>query len=390
MDLLIVTSHPIQYQAPIFRELAGCRTIMVCFAHSDTPEDQAAEDFGVPFKWDRDLTSGYPNLFLENRSRRPGFSRFFGCNTPQIVEMVRRRKPDAVLVMGWNLYSYWQAIVACKIYKVPILVRGDSRLGTPRTRVKRILKEVSHRALVKLFDRCLYVGKESKDYFRHYGVTQDKLFFSPHAVDNDWFWGHARYLDKRTIRREYGVGENARVILFVGKLVENKRPLDLLYAVRDIGENIEVVYAGAGAQQKEIIEQSRGIKVKIHMLGFRNQTEMPSLYRLADVLVLPSSSETWGLVVNEALACGIPAIVSDGAGCVPDLIQNGLTGLSYPVGNVRALQQAILDIVNNAGEIKYSNSARNRIGLYTPENASLGMVHALDSIKHEHGYDSAD
>src|SRR5947209_8096546 len=134
MRLTIVTSHPIQYQAPLFRRLASEVELTVFFAHRASAKDQAMAGFNVPFDWDIDLLSGYRHQFLSNLSRSPAVNRFGGCDTPEIGRQLDAIGCDAVLVTGWYLKSFWQAIWAAKIRGIPILVRGDSHLRTPRSR----------------------------------------------------------------------------------------------------------------------------------------------------------------------------------------------------------------------------------------------------------------
>src|SRR5665213_2281454 len=128
MRLAVVTSHPIQYYAPIFRALDRRLDLEVFYAHRATPADQAAAGFGATFEWDIDLLSGYRSRFMTNVAKFPATARFFGCDTPEIAHHIRAEKFDAVLVLGWYLKSFIQAIAAAKKAGIPVLVRGDSQL----------------------------------------------------------------------------------------------------------------------------------------------------------------------------------------------------------------------------------------------------------------------
>ena len=352
MRLAIVASHPIQYQAPLFRELASRLDLVVFFACRASPKDQAAAGFGVAFDWDVDLTSGYLFRHLENLSKRPGPSHFAGCDTPAISEEIRGGGFDAVLVLGWHLKSFWQAILAAKRAGVPLLVRGDSQLSTPRSLAKRLAKEIIYRPGLRLFDGALYVGRHSRDYFLHYGYPASRLFFSPHCIDTQWFAERATSAARNDLRRRLGVGQATKLALFAGKLVDFKRPLDLVAALAQVragGGNVELLLAGAGPLQGRLQEEASRLDVPIHELGFCNQTEMPAAYAAADVLVLPSNGrETWGLVANEAQASGIPIVVSDECGCAPDLAADGHIGRSFPMGDIHALSQALVEVFADA------------------------------------------
>ncbi|MFT4129518.1 glycosyltransferase [Labrys sp. (in: a-proteobacteria)] len=348
MRLAVLTSHPIQYQAPIFRELARRMELEVFFAHNPTPRQQADAGFGVAFDWDIDLTTGYPHRFLANKARNPGVDHFFGCDTPAIAGALQEGGFDALLVCGWALKSYLQGIAAARRLNLPVLVRGDSHLLTPRRRLKAWTKQAAYPRLLRFFDAVLYVGQNSLAYYRHYGYPLERLHFSPHCVDTDWFAARATPEARQTLRASLSIAEGSRVIAFAGKLVERKRPLDLIEAAalcRSKGREIEVMIAGDGPMREAVLTRAAEVGVRLHFLGFCNQTEMPAVYAACDGLALPSSGqETWGLVANEAQACGRPIIVSDQCGCTPDLAADPRTGRTFETGNVSALAGALADL----------------------------------------------
>ena len=290
LRLGVLTSHPIQYQAPLFRELANHVDLQVYFAHRVSPKDQAKAGFDVAFEWDIDLFGGYANQFLDNVAKNRDAYYFFRYDTPTIGDKIRREQFDAFLVMGWHLKSYWQAIRACRRYGVPLLVRGDSHLSTARGAIKRFVKNIGYPLLLSQFDACLYVGEKNREYLVHYGVPADRLFFSPHCVDNDAFESRARAVDRDRSRKDLCIARDARAVLFVGKLLEGKRPLDVVQAVRvlrDQGIDACCVFAGDGPLRHVLEAKAFEWCVPVIFLGFRNQTQLPEAYVLADVLVLP-------------------------------------------------------------------------------------------------------
>jgi glycosyltransferase involved in cell wall biosynthesis len=379
--LAVVTSHPIQYYAPIFRRLDKILDLEVLYTHRATPADQAQAGFGTAFDWDVDLLSGYRSRFLCNVAKHPGTSRFFGCDTPEIIPIIRAGHFDAVLVLGWYLKSFVQAIVAAKHARVPVLVRGDSQVGLRTSRMQSFVKSLVYPFAFRVFDAALYVGQRSRDYFEHYGYPDERLFHSPHCVDTDWFAERATIAAGAALRQSAGIGPDEKVVLFAGKLVAFKRPIDVINAADALigkGRPVTVMVAGAGPLEDDMRRRASERGVRLVMLGFRNQTEMPACYAASDVLVLPSTRrETWGLVVNEALACGCPIIVSDAVGCAPDLAADGVVGRMYPLGDTRRLVDAIADVVDNpppAGSIRgWSNAS-------TIDAACLGIISALARV----------
>ncbi|MBV9995191.1 MAG: glycosyltransferase family 4 protein [Caulobacteraceae bacterium] len=380
-SLAICASHPIQYQAPLFRELAKGLDVTVFFAHRATPDDQSRAGFGVEFDWDVDLLSGYPHQFLGNAARDPGLHHFAGCDTPQIREEFARRRFDGLMVMGWHLKCFWQAVWAAKRSGVPVMVRGDSKLGTPRTVFKRAAKILAYPLALRAFDVGLYVGQESRRYWEHYLYPRRRLVFSPHCIDTDWFAEHATQAAGSALRAEHGIGPDEKVVLFAGRLVPLKRPLDLVAAagrLKEQGRPLTLLVAGSGPLGEAMGAAADHEGVKIVQLGFCNQTQMPAVYAAADMLVLPSNgAETWGLVANEALAAGCPVIVSSACGCAPDLVGDGEAGRWFEAGDIAALAERIASLMDRPPS---KTVIAKRAGRYSVALAAAGVHEALDLV----------
>jgi glycosyltransferase involved in cell wall biosynthesis len=380
MRLAIVMSHPIQYYAPLFRALAEQLDLVVFFAHQATPSDQARAGFGIEFEWDVSLLSGYAHTFLSNVATRPALNHFSGCDTPEIGERLRKGRFDAVLVQGWYLKSFLQAIFAAKVQGLPVLARGDSHLDTPRSAPKRIAKSAVYPLFLHMFDAALHVGDRSGAYWKHYGYPVSRLFFSPHCIDAGWFSSRATAQARAELRGRLGIGSETKVALFAGKLLALKRPIDVVAAVARLtaeGRDLRLLVAGAGPLQDEISEAARSAGASIHMLGFCNQTMMPKAYAAADFLVLPSERETWGLVANEALACGRPVVLSDTVGSAPDLAGDGTAGRVFPVRDVRALAIAIADLLDHPPS---SAAIAAKSSAFSVERAAQGIVRAVEFV----------
>jgi glycosyltransferase involved in cell wall biosynthesis len=346
MHLGIVTSHPIQYQAPLFRALAERVDLTVYFAHQATGKDQAEAGFDVGFDWDTDLTRGFRHVFLKNVSRRPSITRFAGCDTPSIGGVLAAHKVDVVAVYGWHFKSYLQAARAGRMLGIPVMVRSDSHLANPRPLVKRAIKAIVLPPLLGLFDMFLPTGTRSAQYLRRYRVPESLIKIVPYCIDVEAFASAAARgrAERERLRREFGAAEGESIVLFVGKLIALKEIPTIIEALARLvvsGQAVRLVLVGSGPLAGELGAMANARSLPVTFVGFVNQTRMPEVYAAADVLVLPSSSETWGLVVNEAFACGVPAVVSDRVGCGPDMIVEGTTGSVVPAGDVERLASAI-------------------------------------------------
>lgn len=379
-----LATHPIQYHAPLFRALAavpGLR-LTVYFAHRPSASEQGI-GFGVPFKWDEDLTTGYRHVWLRNEadvrresSGRPFRDHYGDYDTPAIGNTMEPERFDAFLLHGWRARSDWQALRACEVAGVPVLVRGDSQLRDDPL-PKRWAKKLLYPRLLRRFAVCLSVGQRSAEYFRYYGARH--VVPSPHFVDNQGFRRRAAAARSRRelMRKRWGISRAALAVLFAGKLVPRKRPLDVLEAMRGM-LGVHALVVGDGGLRQRCEDESRRLGVPATFTGFLNQSAMADAYAAADVLVLPSDRrETWGLVVNEAMASRRPAIVSEAAGCAPDLIREGVTGYTYPSGDIEALRQRIVDLVSHPAVVpRMGQAAAAHIGAFSVEAAAAGVIEA--------------
>jgi glycosyltransferase involved in cell wall biosynthesis len=389
MKVGLLASHPIQYLTPLLRELSTRIDLHVYYAHNPSPKQQAAAGFDVEFKWDTDLMDGYSYTFLNNIAKEPDarVGHFWGCDTPGLHETIISESFDAFIVNGWYLKTFWQAVWACKRAGTPVLARGDSQLQTPRSWPQRMAKEVGYRGLLRVFDGFLSVGNQFDRYLMHYGISSDRIFRVPHCVDNAWFATHAKEAKEKgsldDLRQSLELREETSVILFVGKFIKVKRADDILKALQllnDTGIRICAVYVGSGPCESRLRSVSRACDVETRFVGFKNQSELPAYYSLAEAIALPSQSETWGLVINEAMACGTPAIVSDAVGCAPDLIIEGETGYQFPVGKTEILAQRVEQLLERKEEHDFEAAVQSHIQQFSVEAAAEGIVSAVQAV----------
>jgi glycosyltransferase involved in cell wall biosynthesis len=206
----------------------------------------------------------------------------------------------------------------------------------------------------------------------------------PHAIDSRRFQIEAACLEplRSELRKEKELDENAIVFMFSGKFIPKKRPMDFACAIERAARRnprIQGLMVGDGPLRIGCESLVRARNAPIRFTGFLNQSQITKAYVASDALVLPSDGgETWGLVVNEAMACARPCIVSDRVGCGPDLVIPEETGAIFPLGDLDALANSMLELaVNPERMISMGIEARSRLKNYSVETAVNGVVESL-------------
>jgi glycosyltransferase involved in cell wall biosynthesis len=387
MRVAMVTTHPIQYQVPWLQRLAACEGVdlHVYFAMIPDAVEQGRE-FGVAFAWDIPLLEGYPYSVLENRALRPSLTEFKGCDTPQIYGEIRRGRFDAVIVNGWVVKTCLQALLACRLSGTPCIVRAEANGLRPRAFWKRWL----HRLLLSQYSAYLAIGSNNRHYFQSLGVPDHQLFLTSYCVDNERFAAAAeawrRDVGRERLCARFGLAPNRVTYLFSGKFVDKKRPGDIVEAVRKLSEaeckGVQVLMVGDGPLGEVLRAEAQGLPM--HFTGFLNQSEITAAYAVADCLLLPSDhGETWGLVVNEAMACGLPALVSDQVGSAVDLVKPGETGDVFRCGDVATLAGLMNRYAVEPKKLRQmGEQARKRLRSdYNFERVVDGVLAALQSVE---------
>lgn len=385
MNLAVITTHPIQYYAPWFKRMASERGLnsRVFYLWDFGVTEKVDRGFGLPVKWDVSLLDGYDHEFIANTSPRPGTHHFRGLRNPDLLGSVRRYDPDAVLMLGYNYASLYEYILRWDGRKAPLILRGDSHRLRPRRGYKERLRRKFISTVFRRFARFLYVGKANYEYFRHHDVSPDRLFFAPHAVNNERFFGEAESAARaaREWKKELGIPSHHKVVLFAGKFEANKCPLDLLEAFTDARiESTSLLLVGDGLLDPELRRRASG-RANIFFAPFQNQSLMPRTYAAADLCVLPSTSETWGLAVNEAMCLSRAVIVSTHVGCAQDLVHDRRNGLVFEAGNVSALSEALKEALKDPARlVKWGEEGRRIIAGYSYEATTRGLMDALGTL----------
>jgi glycosyltransferase involved in cell wall biosynthesis len=386
--ITVVQTHPIQTMSPWFRHIASERrdlALTVLYASTPTP-DQQGVGFGEPFRWDIGLTDGYTHQVLAEPAahRRFDSESFAGADVGAVDEALLSSRPDAVVVPGWHSRFYLRAIAVCRRHGIPVLYRGDTNLAVAPEGIRRTAWNIRTRARLKLFDAYLSVGTASRDYLLRFGAPEPLIFDSPHCIDNAMFAATAdavRDGSRDRVRQELGAGPLDFLIVFAGKFIDRKRPLDVIEAAARLGGNVVVAMVGNGPLRDTLERAAARLDVRVAWRGFANQTAMPQVLAAADCVAVPSESESWGLVVNEALASGTPCVISSGVAAGHDLIHGRRSGAIYDRGDINGLVAALERVRDDArAGLLTAATCREAVSGFTHHRAADGLTRAAQRL----------
>jgi len=387
IKLAVLLSHPIQYFSPLFRKLASTAgidlTVLYCSRHALVR--RMDKKFGVEFSWDIALLEGYKYKFLQNFPRDTSPRGPLSLFNPGIVRELLRERYDALIVYGYNYLTYWLAFLAAKASATKLLLRGESHLLAKRSVFRRLFKALPLGALLRSSDGYLAIGSRSAHYARHCGAAANRIFITPYSVDNDFFATRAEQgiRFKADMLKALGLPPETIVFAFFGKLYPRKAPFDLLRAFEKLqNKKAALLFVGDGESRKVLQEYAARKKIlNVRFTGFLNQSRLPMYYGLADVVVLPSRGEPWGLVINEAMASGCAVVVSEVCGCACDLVHEGENGYTFPAGDVEALSEILQELANNPERIRAMQQASKKIiAHWSPDICATRIAEAVTYV----------
>lgn len=387
----IVVSHPIQHYVHLYRALAAHPAIdlRVIYASDIGSRRYFDRDMNVEIAWETDLLSGYDYTVLPE-SPRIQASGFWSVNNPSIAAALASFQPDAVQIHGYAQLTMLRALAWCRAKRVPVLLSSDSSLLFRRSWPRRMAKQLIVRTLMSNVSGVLVTGDRNAEYYKHYGVREDRMFRCPFTVDERLLSRARQQRDdiRKTMREKFGIPEHAFLLLFVGKLIPLKRTRDILESLlllRDeLGaENISCFLAGDGPLRAELQRFAADNDIPAIFGGFINVDQLPSIYAMADALVFASDREAYGLAAREAICVGLPLIISDQIGCVgkQDAARPGDNAIVFPAGDAARLAQAIATLLDDVRLRNDMAAASLRIAAEMDAEASVaGYVSAIEAV----------
>lgn len=378
----LVAQFPIHYHLPLYRALAEDPEIdlEVLFMQKGWSDSGYDPEVASVVEWGVDKFSGYPHRIFRNISPKRDGEGFWKFINPGLIGRVFAHRYDAIYIHGHNHFSHIACAMAAKLgFKRLILRTISNNLGQRSFRV-RALRQLLYRPLYWLFDRFLYTGVAQRAYYKDFGVADKRLIHAPHVVDNAYFRAAAdRHAPERAaLKAKFGIAAERKVMLTVAKIRPVKNPLMLIEAfARSAPDDWTLLWAGSGEMEDEVRAAATASGADVRFAGFLDQNEVPEAYAVADLFALSSWTETWGLVVNEALNFGLPCVVTDGVGCADDLVRDR-TGLVVRAGDTDAMADALGNLMtDDAQRARYAAGAQDLIANWGVEAYVAGLKTAL-------------
>lgn len=322
--LLIFDSHPVQYKAPVYQQLAKLLpgAVKVVYASDCSVRGHRDKDFGQVVAWDTPLLEGYDHLVLNNERGTPlhGFRSLTGRG---IFRLLKNERPDAVVISQFLYQADLTAYLSCLVLRIPIWIRHETQDEAFRRRPwKRMLRALAYRVIYAGVSHAFYIGQLNREHLLRHGMKESRLSFAPYCVDSPIpaMSAETKAAMRSETRARLGIRDGETVVLFSGKLIQKKAPDLILDAFARLGverrASTRIIFLGSGVMMDELKARAEQFPGSAIFPGFVNQRDLPGYYLAADMLVLPSRrmGETWGLVVNEALHAGCGVIVSDAVG----------------------------------------------------------------------------
>lgn len=337
MRLALLTEIPAPYRIRLFDALAERVDLRVLFlARSDPRRPFYEQEKGrFDHRFLRGLGLGRKRWMVLNRG---------------VVRELRRFGPDIVAVGGWNQPAFWAALGYCRARRLPLLVWVESTAGEHRSGAAPL--ELAKRLMIRAASGFFVPGRAAAEYLRGFGVEPDRIAVAPNAIDDAVF---ARAAVDRSGRAQC-------TFLYAGRLDPEKGVDVLLRAFKEVPG--ELVIAGSGSEQGRL----RALATeRVRFLGALDRDELVDWYARADVLVLPSRSEPWGMVLNEAAAAGLPLVATEDVGAAQELVEHGVNGFRVPSGDIGALADALRRLAEDEGfRLRAGVRSRELVQRFTP------------------------
>ena len=356
--VLFLTNYPSPYRVHFFDELGKYMDVTVLY--SDRVEDMKHRNAD----WFEEGEHGFRAVRLTPKVR---VGRRYLCF--DVLPWLKKQY-DAIVVCGYSSPTAVLAMAYLRLYRIPFYMEVDGGLVRQDGKLKHFVKK----SLVCMANRWLSTGVHTTGYLVHYGAREERITHYPFSslYERDILEMPVSRQEKEVLRRELDIPEK-QMILAIGQMIHRKGFDVLLKAAKDLDPETGIYFVGGEAKEEYWkLREELGLK-NVHFLGFQKKERLAQYYKAADVFVLPTREDIWGLVINEALAYGLPTITTDRCVAGLELIEDGINGYVVPVEDADALAEKIQAVLASDLE-QMGKAALEKVRPYTLEN--MARTHA--------------
>ena len=351
MKVLFLTNVPVPYRVNFFNELGKFCQLTIAFGGILSSVRS--------MKWQSKKNVWcFDNIMMKGWQLKPGIFLSFD------IFSLLNQKWDIVIVSGYDSPTYMLAIEYMHLKKIPFYIEVDGGLIKRDSPFKYKIKKHFISSATKWFSS----GKETTKYLIHYGADKNKIIEYPFTSlkEQDILKQLPTEQEKLNLRKELKLKED-RIILSVGQFIHRKGYDVLIKAMQSIDRNIGVYIVGDEPTQEYLNLQKQLNLTNLHFVGFKTKEELKKYYMSVDLFVLPTREDIWGLVINEAMAMGVPVITTDKCVAGLELVENSVNGYIVPTENSEILAEKINKIFNEDYK-QMGQKSLNKIKNYTIEN----------------------
>lgn len=351
MKVLFITNIPAPYRIDFYNELGKKVDLTVIF------EAKGAK--GIRFNWNIDQIKNFKAIFLSEGNIN---ERKVDC---KIFKYIKKDKYDHIVLTNYSYFTEMAAMIYMKIMKIPYYFETDGGLIRNENFIKRIYKKF----LVSNARGYFSPSSSSDEYLKYYGAKKDIIYRYPFTSlkEKDILINTLSEYEKETLKNELGIKEK-KIVLSVGQFIYRKGYDTLLKACKDIDEEIGVYIIG-GKATKEYLQLKEDLNLKnIYFEEFKSNEELNKYYKVADIFVLPTREDIWGLVINESMANGLPVITTDKCVAGLELVKNGENGNIININRPDEISMYINKILYNENINLMREKSLEIIREYTIEN----------------------
>ncbi|RXG33523.1 glycosyltransferase family 4 protein [Methanohalophilus sp. WG1-DM] len=362
------------YRIPLFAEIATDPSIDLFVYFTSKSEKNREWDVNIDESFNYKVLSGTaPNISKEA---------FYHIN-PSIIKELMFGKYDVIISAGYSSFSNQIAFFIAKLLNVPFILWSGSTKNEP-SRLRRLSLPLI-KFIIKHSDSFIAYGTNAKEYLMQLGAPENKIFISYNTVDTSFFARESELVkNNKDLKKVYGYNHEY-LILYSGQLIERKGLRYLLEAHKNLikKHDVGLLIVGNGDQISELMQLCKNNNInKVYFVGFVQKQNLPKYYALADIFVLPSVEEVWGLVINEAMACSLPIVTTKRVGAAIDLVEDGINGFVVNEKNAVELEDALNKILSDQSlKDEMSNKSKEIIfNHFTIKHSSKGFLDAISCV----------